>query len=359
MRALGRKLVQSNLPHLNAVILNAGIGGWTGLNWPLAVWTILTQIRQATAWPMFKLGAAGLITKPQFPQSRSSLGFEEPVLGEVFCANVFGHYMLVHGLMPLLRACGPDLPGKIIWTSSIEPSDYNYNPNDHQGLKTDAAYEHSKRLTDNLALSAGDQPCTADSVREYTATTPSTRAGSTRAELSAPVFHLGHPGVCTTTIIDIYAILMPFYTLGIYLARWCGSPWANVTIYKAALAFSWLAFAKPAEIKSKEFAYTGSNKGQVKWGSSTTRWGSTSVKPTEVQGWGLNGTGKPFTDTWWAGHVGRKYGAKDATVEDVEEFIATGATAWKQMEQLRKEWEARIDAYEAKQEKPSSNGSLL
>lgn len=357
VRALSRKLVQSDLPHLNSIVLNAGIGGWTGLNWPLAVWTVLTEIRQATTWPKYKLGAVGLITKPQFPQGRP-LGFEEPVLGEVFCANVFGHYMLVHGLMPLLRACPSDSPGRIIWTSSTEPSIHNYNPEDHQGLRTDAAYEHSKRLTDSLALTADGQPNTADSVKEYTTTSVSTRAGSTRPDLCAPVFHLGHPGICATTIIDIYAILMPFYTLGVYLARWCGSVWANVTIYKGALALSWLALAKSAEIKSKEFEYAGSNKGQVKWGSSTSRWGQTSVKPTEVQGWGINGTGKPYGDTWWAGHVGRKYGAKDATVEDIEEFVSTGAIAWKQMEELRKEWEARIEAYEAKQEKPS-NGSLL
>lgn len=356
VRALGRKLVESDLPHLNSIVLNAGIGGWTGFNWFTVVWKVLTQIRQATTWPTFKLGAVGLVTKPQFPQDRSP-DREEPVLGEVFCANVFGHYMLVHWLMPLLRACPSDSPGKIIWTTSIEASRHHYNPEDHQGLRTDAAYENSKRLTDSLALTADGQPSTADSVKEYTTSPVSTRAGITRPDLCEPVFHLAHPGICATTIVDVYFFVFPFYVLGLYLARWCGSVWANVTSYKGAFAFSWLALATPAEIKSMALETAGSNEGKIKWGSSTVWWGKTSAKPSEVEGWGVNGTGEPFKDSWWAGHVGRKSGAKDATPEDVEDFISTGAIAWKQMETLRKEWETRIEAYEAKQGR-SSNGSL-
>lgn len=356
VRALGRKLVESDLPHLNSIVLNAGIGGWTGFNWFTIVWKVLTQIRQATTWPTFKLGAVGLVTKPQFPQDRSP-DREEPVLGEVFCANVFGHYMLVHWLMPLLRACPSDSPGKIIWTTSIEASRHHYNPEDHQGLRTDAAYENSKRLTDSLALTAGGHPSTADSVKEYTTSPVSTRAGITRPDLCEPVFHLAHPGICATTIVDVYFFVFPFYVLGLYLARWCGSVWANVTSYKGAFAFSWLVLATPAEIKSMALETAGSNEGKIKWGSSTVWWGKTSAKPSEVEGWGVNGTGEPFKDSWWAGHVGRKSGAKDATPEDVEDFISTGAIAWKQMETLRKEWETRIEAYDAKQDK-SSNGSL-
>lgn len=357
VHALGRKLVGSDLPYLNSIVLNAGIGGWSGLDWVAAVWVILTQIRQATTWPIFKLGIAGLVTKPQIPQEESP-DQEEPVLGEVFCANVFGHYMLVHWLMALLRACSADSPGKIIWTSSIEPGTRDYKPEDHQGLTTDAAYEHSKRLTDTLALTAEGHPSTAASVKEYTTLPTSIHQVNTRPDLCEPTFYVGHPGVCATSIMAVYSFVVPFYFAGLYVARWCGSVWANVTSYKGALALTWLALATPPEINSRALEATGSDKVKIKWGSSTARSGKTSVNPTEVQGWGVNGTGMPFTDSWWAGHVGRKSGAKDATREDVEDFVSTGAVAWKKMEALRKEWEARIEAYEAKLQGKASNGSV-
>ncbi|KAK5063140.1 hypothetical protein LTR84_005216 [Exophiala bonariae] len=356
IRALSRKLVASDLPHLNSIVLNAGIGGWSGLDWITLVWLILTQIRQATTWPVFKRGIVGLVTKPQFPQDKS-INHEEPVLGEVFCANVFGHYMLVHWMMALLRATPSHSPGKIIWTSSIEPGTNNYNPEDHQGLTTDAAYEHSKRLTDSLALTANGHPSTAASVKEYTTVSASTHEVKGRHELCEPTFHLGHPGVCVTSIVDLYFFVTPFYFLGLHLARMAGSVWANVTTYKGAFALSWLALATTTEIESRAHELTGSDKGMVKWGSATARSGKTTVNPTEVQGWGLNGSGTPFTGKWWAGSVGRKFGAKDATKEDVENFVSTGAIAWSKMEALRKEWEARVEAYEIRQGK-ASNGSV-
>lgn len=356
VRALGRKLVASDLPHINSIVLNAGIGGWSGLDWITATWLILTQIRQATTWPVFKRGVAGLITKPQFPQDKSS-DHEEPVLGEVFCANVFGHYMLVHWLMALLRASSADSPGKVIWTSSIEPGTSNYNPEDHQGLTTNAAYEHSKRLTDCLALTGNEHPSTAASVKEYTTPPASTHEANSRPQLCEPTFHVGHPGVCATSIMDVYFFVTPFYFAGLYLARLCGSVWANVTSYKGAYALSWLALASSTEINSRALELTGDDKGKVKWGSATARSGKTSVNPTEVQGWGVNGSGTPYTETWWGGNVGRKTGAKDATREDVEDFVSTAAIAWGKMEALRKEWEARIEAYDARQG-ASSNGTV-
>ncbi|KIX97386.1 uncharacterized protein Z520_06838 [Fonsecaea multimorphosa CBS 102226] len=351
VRALSRKLLASDLPHINAIVLNAGIGGWSGLDWPLTLWTVLTGIRQATTWPTFKLGLVGLVTKPQFPTG--TLAGEEPILGEVFCANVFGHYMLVHWLMPLFRACAPKDGGKIIWSTSIEAVAQHYNPDDHQGLKSAAAYEHTKRMGDLLALSAVNQPATAKQVKEYT--TPSSSrtmevSARERPDQSEPTFHVSHPGICTTTIISLYWIVHECYRLGIYLSRWCGSPWANVTSYLGAASATWLALASLADITEKATQATGDeNGGPCKWGASTDRLGRSYVRVTDVPGWGINGSGKPFKDKWWGGSLGRKTGFSDATKEDVEAFVVEGAEVWNKMEAMRKDWEARIEEYEADQ----------
>lgn len=347
VRALSRKLLASHLPHLNAVVLNAGIGGWSGLNWPLTIWKTLTNITQATTWPTFKLGLVGLVTKPQFPEGTKAAR-NEPVLGEVFCANTFGHYVLVNWLMPLLRACDSASPGKIIWVSSVEAGARHYNPEDHQGLKSSSAYEHTKRLTDYLALSAVNQPATGHLVKGYiTPTTLEESVQEPRSQDSEPSFLVAHPGICTTTIISLYWIVHEFYRLGIYLARWCGSPWANVTSYLGAASFSWLVLASQAEIKAKAVSATGDLGGPCKWGSSVDRLGRSSVRVTDVEGWGINGTGKPFSDRWWGGRYGRKEGSVDATKEDVDNFIAMGAHVWREMEALRQDWEARIEEFEA------------
>lgn len=296
------------------------------------------------------MGIVGLVTKPQFPP-RGHETRKEPALGEVFCANTFGHYMLVHWVMPLIRACPPESPGKIIWTSSIEAVAHHYNPDDHQGLESDAAYEHTKRLTDLLALTATTPPASTTSVKGYitpSADSPSTTtAGRLSLQQSEPTFLLAHPGICTTTIISLYWVIHECYRLGIYLARWCGSPWANVTSYLGAASVTWLILASKAEIETKAVEAAGTGGGPCKWGSGVDRFGRSSIRVTDVEGWGINGTGKPFKNTWWGGNLGRKTGAVDATEEDVENFVSQGAEAWKKMESLRQDWEAMIDEYES------------
>ncbi len=350
VRALCRRLLQSKIPRLDAVILNAGIGGWSGINWPLAVWQCTVDLVQGVTWPSFKISIVGQVTKPQLPAAGGGQKLPEPALGEVFCANVFGHYMLAHGLMPLLRSCDPQSPGRIIWISSIEVSKPDFNPDDLQGFNADPIYGHTKRLIDIIALTAEDQSATARAVDAYLDAEPKTRHGPSSG--FKPTIHVAQPGICATPIVPLPLILQWAMVLSCLIARWIGSPWHTISVRSAANAPVWLALASQDEIKEKETVSKGGH-GRVKWGSATNRGGTDMIMKTDVQGWGVDGSGSPVE--WWnKGDWGRMRGAKDATREDVETFVEEGAKVWREMEQLREEWDKRIDEYESLQGKMKS-----
>ncbi|CAG8876376.1 unnamed protein product [Penicillium nalgiovense] len=153
VRALSRKLVHT-LPRLDSIVLNAGLGGWSGINWSKAIWDVCTDLLHAVTWPAYKLAPAGVLTDKQTKTE------EEPALGAVFCANVFGHYMLAHNVAPLLKRARTNGPGRVVWVSSLEATWNFFDIDDIQGLRTDVPYESSKALTDLLALTS-NLPCTA------------------------------------------------------------------------------------------------------------------------------------------------------------------------------------------------------
>ena len=315
------------------------------MNWPKAIHQAFTDLIQCVTWPEFKLSPVGRLTKSQLAPSGSERDPSEPALGEVFCANVFGHYMLAHGLMPLLRSCDPHKPGKIIWISSVEVSGRNFNPDDLQGLTSDDAYGQSKRLTDLLALTAADQPATAKMVDSFCETGRKTGTNGTFDALSKPSIHVTHPGICATSIVPLS---LPIYwgtLLAFYVARWAGSPWHPITVEGGACAPVWVALGPEDE---REGETGDKERARAKWGSATDRWGTPRVVKTEVEGWGLDGSGTPI-DWWGEGGRGRMRGAKDATSEDVETFVEEGAKAWREMELLRVEWEEIFDAHEKNQ----------
>lgn len=331
VKALAKKLTSNEgIPKLDAIILNAGIGGVTGIDWPLAVWQIVTENASAVTWPRFKLSAVGLITEPQLSTSKEA----EPPLGQVFCANVFGHYMLSHWLMPLLRSCEPSPPGRVIWISSIEASDHNFNPDDLQGLVSSTAYEHSKRLTDLLALTATEQRATSASVREFVSVSDM----ADEVDFGpGPDILVAHPGIVATSIVPLPPVLMGLWVATAYVMRWAGSPWHTNTAYSGAASATWLALAAREDIWNKQ------GTGMVKWGSAVDRSGNARIEKTDVKGWGLDGSGRPMKGSWWGGRWGRSIEATDASKGDVEVFIEQGAKVWKEMEELKLAWEARIE----------------
>ena len=376
VRQLAYTLLRSQVPHLNAVIFNGGNLGLAAMNWPLAIWKSMTDTVNELTWPVSKLSAVGLVTQPQLQRlgSNADLSFEPP-LGQLFASNVFGHYLLAHWLTPLLRCLPASTPGRMIWVGSIECVAQHFDPDDIQALRSPTAYEHSKRLTDLLAITAHNQPSTSRSVQSFlTPSDPFTRELPTSNPLhdTEPEIHVVHPAICVTNnathVMPFPWILSRIFVMFAYVSRLLGSPWALVTGYNGAFAISWLALATTEEVEDKKMedhvgligaaeestleARSGSVRevgGAVKWGSSTTVGGTLSVRKTEVECWGINGSGEPYGSRWWGGKMGRRRGAKDATAEDVERFMADGARAWREMETLRKEWEGRLEAYDKMQ----------
>ncbi|ORY14617.1 3-keto-steroid reductase [Clohesyomyces aquaticus] len=321
------KRIRDTTPRLDVVICNAGIGGWEGLYFGKAVWLILTDWKNAVTWPQFKKSGVGWVTKPQIPESAAGKKADEPPLGDVFCANFFGHYLLGHYLSPLLARHGEHegTRGRLIWVSSLEAYTRSLILDDIQSLKSHEPYEASKRLTDLMAISS-TLPHTAPYVDEYLGH-PQTSASS-----SQPRIYVAHPGVCGTTIMPLFMAFEYLMFFAFYMARWLGSQWHPVTTYKGACAMVWLALAKQSALDSME-----DREGVGKWGSATDWWGRERVERTEVEGWGWGGVKETRK------RKGRHPCAKDFTEEDKARFEADGEECWGMMERLRIEWEKRLE----------------
>jgi 3-keto steroid reductase len=308
---------------LDVVICNAGIGGWTGIDWFGLVKQFLTEgLMSMTTSPGYKLGTLGAATKTQIIQKLAegdpAGGSEEPKLGEVFTANVFGHYVLVHGIASLLRRTA--VPGqeteraRVVWVSTLQAVGSNFDMDDLQGMKTTTSYESSKRLTDVLALSSrkGDtkefveaflddpQPASEASPKKSGRTTRSSTKNSPALSSIGPDMYVSHPGVCVTTIMPLHSSLVWLQKLVFYFVRLLGSPWHNVSTEKGASAMVWLALEDQAVLEETEAV-------DVKWGSAVSRWGRESVMESPV-----------------------------------DSFEAIEKEVWEQMEELRVEWEARF-----------------
>lgn len=351
------------VPRLDAVIFNAGIGGWTGVNWFKAAHNFLTTgWIQATTWPTFKVAKAGATVKPLKQQQKKeqqagagSGGGDKAavaVVGQIFCANVFGHYLFAHAILPLLSrrqgsgdAQDADIPpGRLIWEGSIEASREHFRAADLQAMETSAPYESTKRLTDLLVLTSGLPGARAHSAPYWRLPGPGAAKANgekEQREQQPPRVYVCHPGIVVTTILPLPFILQYLWTFAAYVARWVGSAWHTNTSYNAAAAMVWLALAAQGALDSV-------GAGSVKWGSACDIRGNAMVKKTEVDGWGWTGKveGLDEDDDGATGVLrkikGRKRGARVVTEESRAEFEEMGAVCWREMEKLRAEWETRM-----------------
>lgn len=337
VRALSTRLTQT-LPKLDSIVLNAGIGGWTGIDWPRAIWGTLTDLVHNVSWFAHKIAPVGVITPPQTTLP------DEPRLGSVFAANVFGHYMLSHGVMGLLRKSTQ--PGRVIWVSSIEATVNHFNVEDIQGLRSTVPYESSKTLTDILALTA-ETPSTRKWVEGfYTSSDKGVDEKGGEREGKEPRMYLSHPGVCGTGILPLALPLFWCMIASFYIARLLGSPWHTLSTYAGACAPTWLAISRQEELDAAEEVYRAHGGGKVKWGSSCDRLGRDTAVSTEVDGWGHGGVvGEAVVMEDRCRR--RKRGARDLTAEDKVEFEELGRKCWQGMEELRLQWEEILEREEA------------
>ncbi|KAL2119595.1 hypothetical protein VTJ04DRAFT_6556 [Mycothermus thermophilus] len=342
-------LGEVRIPRLDSVIFNAGIGGWYGLKWGKLFHNMFTAgLINMTTWPTFKGGMTGLLVDPIHGSKGES---SNPRIGEVFCANVFGHYVFARHLVPLLSrqpSSSTSLPpGRIIWESSVEGVWHNLSLDDFEGVKTEEAYESTKRLTDILALTS-TLPSTRPYVQRYLGLPLPDSASSTTASSSdtatptPPKIYLVHPGVVQTTLFPLTTLFWFAYKLLLLIVRWLGSPWHPITAYNGACAPVWVALQEQEWLDAAKAE-------RVKWGSSTDVWGNCRVKKTEVDGWGWEGKVEDLGSAKGEERQklsGRRPGAKDVTEARLVEFEELGVVCWKRMEELRERWEERAEAAE-------------
>ncbi|KAH0555621.1 hypothetical protein GP486_006432 [Trichoglossum hirsutum] len=350
VQRLSKKLL-TQLPKLDVIILNAAYGGWIGVDYWMSMRQSMSSFVESVTWPTFKLSDIGKTTKSQLPPKDSRVRrkqktthdsdgeYNEPPLGEVFCINVFGHYLLSHNLSPLLRNTHSfsGEKGRIIWISSVETETVidAFSTDDIQGVVSPFAYEISKRLSDILALTS-NLPATKPWVDSFLSGPEPVLIPDSDGEgqigVSRPRIYVTHPGICSTEILPVLWILGVIKVIMFYIARWLGSPWHPVDTYKGACAPVWVALCPQAQLDEME-----AKEGAGKWGSSTDRWGNERVRRTEVGGWGWGGiVGEEVQ------RAGRIRGAKALTQEAREDFEGLGRECWRQMEELRKEWEERL-----------------
>ncbi|KAL2755644.1 hypothetical protein ACRALDRAFT_2027349 [Sodiomyces alcalophilus JCM 7366] len=324
------------IPRLDAVILNAGIGGWTGLNWAGLMYTFFVKgLLYMATYPDYKLARAGAVVR----QSADGPDASPPVLGEIFCANVFGHYILAHELLPLLsRESEKETPGRIIWTSSIEADAISLNLDDFQGIQSKVPYENSKRITDILALTSHLASVQKYSNSYFQANDDDQSETKGRKPVR-PAMYVTHPGIVHSTLMPLPFFLVNLYWFALLVCRWLGSPWHVVDGYRGGAASVWMVLQDQETLEELEAH-------KIKWGSCCNFWGTTGVKKTEVEGWGWEGKAEDRESLAKDPAVGvlrklkgRRPEAKEPTLEDLAGFEELGISCWKEMERLRLEWE--------------------
>ncbi|KAI1768553.1 hypothetical protein GGR53DRAFT_477328 [Hypoxylon sp. FL1150] len=328
------------IPRLDVALLNAGIGGWSGLDWPgFAKQVCRVGIVQSATFPSFKKALpAAVLDQRKLLGDASELKTEPPELAEVFCANVFGHYVLAHELLPLLSRSTPDeTPGRVVWTSTIDAGPEHLRFDDFQARRFTAPYESSKRITDLLCLTASLPSVTKVSDRFFDS------SPSAASKPVKPRFYVSQPGVVCSPLFPLNWFLFCAYWYAMLLARWLGSPWHPVTGYLGACASVWLALADQETLDAVRAE-------RSKWGSSCTRGGVAAPKRTEIEGWAWEGRIETREDLErddtekgvLSKRRGRKWDAEDLTEEKRAAFEEDGRRCWEELERLRTAWEEAL-----------------
>ncbi|XP_064194565.1 3-keto-steroid reductase [Anguilla rostrata] len=145
-------------------------------------------------------------------------------LQEVFATNLFGHFLLVRELEPLL--CQPGHTAQLIWTSSSNARRSAFSLDDIQHHKGVEPYSSSKYASDLLSLALN---------RHY----------NSQGVFSSVIC----PGLVMTNLT--YGILPSFFWTLIMPVMWLIRVFTNtftLTPYNGAEALSWLFLQKPESL---------------------------------------------------------------------------------------------------------------
>ncbi|KAL6931422.1 probable 3-keto-steroid reductase [Hanseniaspora guilliermondii] len=203
--------------------VNAAQGAYSGIDWLGAVKEIISNPMKAVTNPNYKMQKVGV-------KSRDGMGL-------VFQANVFGPYYLIQKLKPLM------IKGncRVIWVSSLTAKSEYLKLNDLQLLENDMSYEASKREVDVIHF-------------------------LTCAQLKREGIHqyLTHPGIFTSRSFYQYLNIFTYLSMLalFYIARFFGSPWHNISGYKAANA---IVHCATSDVSCLDMG--------TKYGSATTKTG--------------------------------------------------------------------------------------
>ncbi|KAG8745779.1 hypothetical protein FRC10_007041 [Ceratobasidium sp. 414] len=267
--------VRQRFPYITHMVLNAGVGSFIGIDWPVAIYELCTGFKTAVTAPGFKIQGSGEMS--------------DDGLGWVWQCNVFGHYVLVRALRDMLLR-NPYDQSRVMWMSSLEgrPSFFP-GLDDWQLIKTNRSYEASKYSTELLA-------CTLDM----------TEAGK-RSPGDAQLRHfVVHPGIAGTNIFAEHTgwFLNKIMFLAFYIARLLGSKHHPIWVYKAAISSVHIALVSLAVLPSlASYAGTKQQSGQpatdaaddtkardsdyqpARYGAETNFWGTEYVGVQPVEEW--------------------------------------------------------------------------
>ncbi|KAL2089754.1 hypothetical protein ACEWY4_014442 [Coilia grayii] len=145
-------------------------------------------------------------------------------LQEVFVTNLFGHYLLVRELEPLL--CQPEKTSQVIWTSSSNAHRSAFSLEDLQHLRGTEPYSSSKYASDLLSVALN-------------------RKHNQQGMYSSVIC----PGLVMTNLT--YGILPSFFWTLIMPIMWLIRVFTNtftLTPYNGAEALFWLFMQKPESL---------------------------------------------------------------------------------------------------------------
>ncbi|XP_063283592.1 3-keto-steroid reductase/17-beta-hydroxysteroid dehydrogenase 7 [Pelobates fuscus] len=210
----GAKELKERYKRIDHLYLNAGIMP----NPRICFKALITGLFSRNVISMFATGE-GLLTQ----EDRVT----EDGLQEVFETNVFGHYILIKEIEPLL--CNVNNPSQVIWTSSSNARRSAFSLTDYQHSQGQESYSSSKYATDLLSVALN---------KHY----------NKQGMYSSVVC----PGLVMTNLT--YGILPPFFWMFIMPIMWLIRLFTNsftISPYNGAEALLWLFSRKTESLDSR------------------------------------------------------------------------------------------------------------